>query len=285
MRNTTPGISVMLCAYNAAQYIGEAIQSVLQQTYNDFELIVVDDGSTDDTLSIIESFRDERIRIIRGQHNYIHSLNLGLRKCRGKYIARMDADDKMMPERLEKQFAIMEKHPDISVCFSWAMAFGSQVGRVGYNAKEWVDNAFFWLLTGNFLIHPTAMIRKSFLQEHKLHYKNYPYAEDYKLWVDVSRIGGIFYVIPTPLLMYRISNTQVSEMYHEEQHATTLLIKQEIVEELLNRMMHPQTKTIKKIYKQALLLNNAGLMYGDEIATLMYHLITRTEYFNKGNLC
>lgn len=274
-----PSVSVMMCAYNAERYLREAIDSVLQQTVQDFELVIVDDGSTDNTRKIIQEYKDNRIRLIRGRHDYIRSLNLGMRNCRADLIARMDADDKMMPERLEKQLAVMQEQPDVAACFSWAEKFGMTEGIHGFGVRQRVDNAFFWLLTGNYLTHPTAMLRKTFLREHRLHYKRYPYAEDYKLWTDMTRIGAIIYVIPEPLIQYRTGEAQVSFQHNAEQNDTKILIQQEIIEELLHRMTHPQKEHLSRLYKQALLLNQDGIIQGGEIVVLMYKLFRRT-FFN-----
>ena len=279
MKSSVPIISVMLCAYNAEQYIQEAIDSILQQSLTDFELVVVDDGSTDDTIRMVKSCSDRRIRLLRSSHDYIRSLNLGMRSCRGKYIARMDADDKMLPDRLDKQLAVMESQPEIAACFSWAERFGMANGVYGFGVRERVDNAFFWLLTGNFLTHPTAMIRKSFLKNHHLFYKRYPYAEDYKLWTDIARMGGAIYVIPEPLLLYRVGTLQTSHIHNGEQNETKLLIQQEIIEELLRRIQNTNRTALSRLYHQTLLLNQTGVIQGSEIIVMMYKLLHRM-FFN-----
>lgn len=187
-------VSVLLCAYNGEAYIAEAIKSTLAQTFQDFEFIIVDDGSTDNTLKIIRSFHDERMKVIEGKHDYICSLNLGLTHCHGMYIARMDADDIMMPNRLEKQVALMDAKHNVTVCASWAQTFGNVKHIIGNVVQGEVENINVLFLSGNFLIHPTCMIRRSFLTLHHLNYKDYPYAEDYKLWTDIAWHGGHFYV-------------------------------------------------------------------------------------------
>ncbi|MBP1531463.1 MAG: glycosyltransferase [Bacteroidaceae bacterium] len=276
---TVPAISVMMCAYNAEQYLREAIESVLQQTFKDFEFVIVDDGSTDNTVAIVQSYKDRRIRLVRGEHDYIRSLNLGMRNCRADLVARMDADDKMMPQRLERQLAVMQDSPDLAVCFSWAEKFGAAEGIHGFGVRERVDNAFFWLLTGNYLTHPTAMLRKSFLKSHRLYYKRYPYAEDYKLWTDITRLGGPIHVIPEPLIQYRVGYSQISYRHNVEQNETKLLIQQEIIEELLHRMEHPSKKSLSRLYQQTLLLNQDGTIQGNEIVVLMFKLFQRI-FFN-----
>ncbi len=275
MRN----VSVMLCAYNSEPFIQEAIDSVLGQTYQDFEFVIVDDGSTDNTLSIIRSYKDSRIKVLSCRHDYIHSLNVGLRNCHGEFIARMDADDRLMPKRLEVQLKFMQKHPDIVACFSWGKTFGEVEESIGHCAREKINNAYFWLMTGNFLMHPTAMLRKSFLREHHIRYKRYPYAEDYKLWTDIARMGGEFYVIPQPLFLYRIGSSQVSYQHKKEQNDTRLIIQQEVIEELIRRLNHPVKKGITKLYHNLLELNEVGFVQGDEIVTTMYWLFRRTHFF------
>lgn len=266
-------ISVLLCAYNSETFISDAIDSVLAQTYRDFHLILVDDGSTDRTLEIMRSYKDERIHVVEAEHDYIRSLNIGLRHCHGDYIARLDADDMMEPTRLEEQVFMMYHHLDIAACFSWAKAFGSQSGLLGSHVKGLIPDPFFWLLTGNFLIHPTAMIRKSFLRKHNIRYKEYPYAEDYKLWADIARFGGQFYVIEKPLIRRRLCDSQVSIVYAHEQWQTRLRIQQDIVEELLQRIIHPNRKNIIKYYHQMLVLNSVQLIQGDNVILLMYQLL------------
>src|ERR1700761_1168008 len=108
-----PKITVLMPAYNAAKYIGEAIASVLEQTFGDFELVIVNDGSTDDTLAVINTFNDSRIIIISQPNQGVASaLNTGLQHSRAQYIARFDADDVCHPQRLEKQYRFLQNNPE-----------------------------------------------------------------------------------------------------------------------------------------------------------------------------
>ena len=126
-REETIAISLVTPTYNTERYIREAIDSILCQSFTDFECIVVDDGSTDNTRDIIRSFDDRRIVLIENKHDFIGSLNLGLDTARGRYIARMDADDIMHPDRLKIQHTIMETEPSITVCSTWMRQFGENV--------------------------------------------------------------------------------------------------------------------------------------------------------------
>lgn len=111
----SPLVSVCMPMYNASEYLRECIDSVLAQSFEDFEFLIVDDGSTDDSVSIVRFYADPRIRLIQNNHDYIGSLNILLDEARGKYIARMDADDVMMPERLQVQYDYMEENTDVDI--------------------------------------------------------------------------------------------------------------------------------------------------------------------------
>lgn len=117
-------LTVLLVVRNCENYIKDCVASVLKQSYKKFELLIINDNSTDKTQLIIESVHDERIRLINNKTDYISSLNLGIELLKGKYIARMDGDDIMMPRRLKKQIEVMEKHNDVSVCATWIQEFG-----------------------------------------------------------------------------------------------------------------------------------------------------------------
>ncbi len=273
--STKPKVSVMLSVYNAQVYISETIDSILRQSFQDYEVVIVDDGSNDSTIHIIKSYKDPRIRLICNEHDYIASLNKGLKACRGEYIARIDADDVMLPHRLETQCKLMDENEDIAACYSWAALFGANDGTIGVYARNQIDNALFWLLTGNLFIHPTAMLRTSYIRNHRLRYKRYPYAEDYKLWADIAKLGGKMYVIPKVLLNYRVSRNQVSYKYHQEQKQTKLLIQQEIAETVIRRLPADQKRVIRSYFNVLLKLNDQELLQGDEVISFLYRVLHR----------
>ncbi len=226
-------VTVLLVVYNGARHLSECIESVLAQTYSSFEFLVVDDGSTDMTVDIVRGYADSRIRLIRNHHDYIGSLNLGMSLAHGDYIARIDADDIMVPNRLAKQVEVMDKYSQVDVCGTWAVAFG----RAAYSmstVKGFVENPLAKLLLGNFMIHPTIMLRKDFLLQNHLQYKNYAYAEDFKLWADIAIKNGTFYVISEQLLKYRLSSGQVSHKHAKEQRDTGRRVQDEILIYILN---------------------------------------------------
>lgn len=230
-------VSIVMPAYNAERYIGEAIDSIIRQSFTDFECIIVDDGSTDNTRDIIRSYADERIVLIENQHDYIGSLNIGIDRAEGKYIARMDADDIMHPDRLKVQYTIMETEPSITVCSSWMHHFGANVsaGSIAGSYNGLVEFPLLAFLQGNFVFHSTTMIRKSFLRKHQLEYESYPYAEDLKLWTEIAKREGLFYVESQPLMNFRISETEIFNQKREEGKAAAERILFKTIGWLLDR--------------------------------------------------
>lgn len=209
-------ISVFMPVYNRSEYIKECMDSILSQTFSDFELLIVDDGSTDDTCEIILSYNDPRIRLIKNRHDFIESSNILLSEARGKYMARMDSDDIMMPDRLRIQYEYLEAHPEVDV-------LGGGMELTG-DAEESIKHTYIENVTiddlyrGCCICNPTAMMRRSRVLEKNLKYENESiYAEDYLFWVRAAIAGLCIRNIPEVLVKYRISDTQVSTAYYYTQ--------------------------------------------------------------------
>jgi glycosyltransferase involved in cell wall biosynthesis len=203
-------LSVLMPVYNCEEFIRESIQSILSQTFKDFELLIIDDASTDDTALIIHSFGDSRIRYYRndGNRGVIYSLNRGLNLSSCKYIARMDGDDMMTPERLLEQFNFMENNPDVDIAGTWYFTSDTmQICRVDSTPEQ----CRIRLLEIPPVAHPSVIMRTDSLRKHNLTYKSeYIHAEDYFLWAEASTKGLTITNIPKPLLIYRIHNQQIS---------------------------------------------------------------------------
>ncbi len=206
-------ISVVMPAYNAEKYIGQAIESILNQTYRDFELIIVNDGSTDNTKNIILSYKDERIIYLENEKNsgIVITLNKGLDNAKGEYIARMDADDISKNDRFEKQIDFLEKNKEIALLGSGICIFGEnteETNRVFTNDSEQLKAE---LIFNSSIAHPTVMIRKSVLDENNLRYNvEFAGAEDYYLWWEISKKGKIC-TLSDILLNYRIHSSQITK--------------------------------------------------------------------------
>lgn len=260
-------VTVLMVVYNGEKHLVECVNSIINQTFSDFELLIIDDGSTDNSLGIIQDFKDRRVRVVRNKHDYIGSLNLGLKESWGEYIARMDVDDIMERCRLEEQIAILDAYPEVAACMCWAKTFGLvEKGLCRRNGI--IRDALPELLCSNILIHSSAMLRKSFLLSHKIQYKDYPYAEDYKLWVDMSIVGACFWVVPKYLLKYRTSCEQVSAKHATEQEATAVRIKNEILLALLNDENN-NIASLQNIYSIMEYMNAQGILSSNSIRVIM----------------
>jgi len=201
--------------YNVAPYIEESINSILQQSYTDFEFIIIDDGSTDGTLEKIYSFQDSRIKVIAHQTNMglVASLNEGISISSGKYIARMDGDDYSLPRRLERQVSFMEVHPHVGVCGGQALYLGTNQITTKPFAHEDIKC---WQLFHCTFVHPSVIIRKSVLETHGIRYLPYIHAEDYEIWNRLAEVTELVN-LPDLLVHYRLHAGQVSTLHRIQQ--------------------------------------------------------------------
>ena len=228
----TPKISVVMTAYNAENHIGQAIESILNQTFANFEFIIINDGSTDSTAEMISSFVDSRIQFINNKRNQglTAMLNQGFDLAKGEYIARMDADDISLPERFAKQVAFMDANPDTGVLGTWFQNFGADDAICEHIANVSILD----LLQGCQICHPSAMLRKSMFDKHDLRYSlECLTAQDYELWsraVRVMKIANLQEV----LLRYRWHETNVSIKRMNSQKSTALRVQQNILDFLTN---------------------------------------------------
>ncbi|MDQ2719741.1 MAG: glycosyltransferase [Bacteroidota bacterium] len=217
MSNCFPKISVILPAFNVELYIKDAIESILNQTLSDFELLIYNDGSTDNTHHIISSFNDDRIIYKRIEKNagYLNLLNGGLALAKGKYIARMDADDIAFPNRFEEQFNYLENNPEVGICGSWVEVIGNLTGIVERPVTfEQIQSALFF---GCPLTHPTIMMRTDLIRKYNLKYRQeYYYAEDHYFFAEASFHFKIVN-LPLVLLKYRIHDQQIGSAKWKEQ--------------------------------------------------------------------
>ena len=189
---TYPVVSVIMSVYNSEAYIADAIMSIVSQTYDSWELIITDDCSTDNTVNIINSISDQRIRIIQNTENKGLTSNLINMQalCRGKYIARLDADDISRPDRLQKQVEVLEKNDKLDMVCSYASAIGDKKGIIKYPANE--EHLKASLLFGNSVIHSSVMFRN----ESALKYsKEFRKSQDYDLWDRMIANRKHFFII------------------------------------------------------------------------------------------
>jgi len=207
----TPRVSVILPVYNGAEFLGESLGSVLRQTFGDFEVLVIDDASTDDSAAVAESFGDPRVRLVRHEQNQRlpATLNHGLDLAQGEFVARMDADDRCVARRFAKQVAFLDAHPEVGICGSAVRLFGGEKSAVRkYPVSPDTVEAFRFFNCP--FSHPSVMLRRRLMEEHRLRYDPSAVAvEDFELWARLLKFtkGAN---LPDPLLDYRLHESSVT---------------------------------------------------------------------------
>lgn len=230
--NQQPVVSVVMPVYNCEAYIHDAVESVLSQTFSDFELLIIDDCSTDRTLEVISQFNDPRIYVFHKSVNsgITDSLNLGIEKARGRYIARMDGDDVCEPHRFQVQVDYMEAHPEVGLTGSWYRIIGTNEPVPAPQKHSDIKLA---MLEYCPIAHPTVFLRKQVLETFSLRYdKSYEMAEDYELWSRLLLHSEV-YIIPEFLLRYRRHVNQSSARSADLQQALSGKIRCTMLRQLV----------------------------------------------------
>jgi len=220
-----PKVTVLMSVYNGEKYLREAIESILNQTFKDFEFLIINDGSTDRTAEILQSYDDPRIKIINNEKNIglTKSLNKGLKMARGEYIARMDADDISMPERLEKEVDFLETHRDYAVVGTFVKILNEHSGviRLLDRPVEYAQIREFFR-RDNCIAHGSAMIRKNCILDVGFYDESMERSQDYDLWLRLSekyRLANI----PEYLYIWRNHNENIEAKYMDEQKIFVVL--------------------------------------------------------------
>lgn len=215
-----PKVTVLMCVYNGAEWLPDSIESILNQRFSDFEFLIVDDGSQDESAAIVSTYLDKRIRLIRNQHNtgLTRSLNKGLSVARGEFIARMDADDISMPDRLAAQVQFLEAHPLIDVAgslyesFDEATGVGSTPGLPETDLE--IKQRLFW---HNTMAHGSVMFRKNVILEAGGYDERFKTAQDFNLWFRLAAGGSKFHIIQRPLYRLRLHKKSISSNRRDDQ--------------------------------------------------------------------
>jgi glycosyltransferase involved in cell wall biosynthesis len=228
-------VSVVMPVWNSERYLTEALQSILDQTFTDFEILVLDDGSTDRSLEISHGFadRDPRVKVIANEHQgYSPLLNLGLSLARGRYIARMDSDDICMPDRFALQVAFLDSHPDYVAVGSQAIKIDPDSDPIGGTnfplTHEEIDTS---QINGQGkIMHPAATISRAALEKIGGYRPQFEPGEDFDLFLRLAEVGKLAN-LPEALLRYRMhmKNVTVSRKEHHQQ------VKQQALTEAYER--------------------------------------------------
>ena len=229
---TSPKVTVLMAVYNGEKYLVEAVNSILNQTFKDFEFIIINDGSVDDTISLLELYVDSRILVVSQENaGLTKSLNKGLALARGEYIARMDADDISLPERLEKQVALLDSELDVGVCGTLVKTIDNNDDSI-WNYPAEPDKIRCRMIFESVIAHPSVMIRRSFFEKYNLHYdEKLNQSQDYALWVRCAELFDLKNISEV-LLRYRIHPDQVGRKFSDNQRKGANLIRKEQLENL-----------------------------------------------------
>lgn len=215
-----------MSVYNTPEeWLRQAIQSILSQTYTNFEFIIILDCPTDDSAEIISEYEksDSRIKVVKNNCNMglTYNLNCAVKIAKGEYIARMDSDDISLPDRFKKQLIFMESHKNIAVVGSYVCGFNDKQNDIPImnNCTNRTEYDRIRMLVCNAgVVHSTAFIRRSFLSAHNINYDLlYKKSQDYGLWSDITMQGGVIKCIEEVLVLYRISNNQITHKFSDQQ--------------------------------------------------------------------
>lgn len=263
-----PKVTVLMPVYNASPYIDSAISSILNQTFDDFEFLIFNDGSTDNSEDKINSYNDKRIQFFDSKTNvgHVHHLNHGIEIAKGEYIARMDADDISLPNRIKKQVDFMDNHPEVGICGTWFKIIDSN-STVKHPTKN--TEIRLALLTNSAIGHPTAMLRNTLLQQYNLRYDaSFVPAEDYLLWVNATKYCQLAN-LPEVLLKYRVHTNQISIFRKTEQSIKAQIIRKNQIEILLNRTLNEDENLLHK------------LLFQEKIDIKSYNILNLEEWIDR----
>ncbi len=242
--------SVIMSVFNSEIFLSEAIESILNQTLTNFEFIIIDDGSTDNSSSIIQNYarKDPRIKLVENNINIglARSLNKGIELANGKYIARMDADDISIPNRFEKQYHYLENNQNIYVVGSNYKNIDENGNQKQQSEKLESPNQIRWgLFFSNQMAHPTVMMRTDLFKKYGYFYNPFPYTQDYDLWIRISEKFDLSNLSDN-LLFYRDHKNKISNKYKSEQRNLDIDITiDHIKKTTLRELNYDQIKGLK----------------------------------------
>jgi glycosyltransferase involved in cell wall biosynthesis len=235
-------LTVLIPVYNGEKYLDSAINSILNQTFTRFEFLIINDGSTDHSEEIIRSYTDPRINYVKndGNKGIVATLNIGLEMSRGKYIARMDADDIAFPDRLEKQLNFMLSNPECKLCGTNAIAI-NEIGQQAYKLKRsyLMDDIKVQHLFRNSFIHPSVMLDAAVAKKFK-YSSNHQYAEDYYLFSQIT-LNYKVANLKDNLLNYRIHPENITSKKQDEMNKSEMKTMNFLLSNLFDEQVSDQT--------------------------------------------
>ncbi len=202
-------VSIVMPVYNTAPYLRQAIDSILQQTFADFEFIIINDGSTDETEEIVSGYGDNRIKYMKNEKNsgLVNTLNKGLEQALGKYIARMDGDDIALPQRLERQYSYLQLHREVDVLACVVQLINEKGNSIGFwdddKNNTTPERIRSFMSVNNCIAHPGVMAKAELLKQYRYN-PDQKQAEDYDLWLRILSDGKAIHKLEEIHLLHRI---------------------------------------------------------------------------------
>lgn len=288
-----PRVTVLMSVYNSAKYLPEAIESILNQSYEDFEFLIINDGSTDDSLKIIKDYTDKRIRLItRKNKGLTASLNEGISKAKGEFIARQDSDDVSVPNRLKDEVEFLDDNPSVGLVGSnYTIMDKSGKKLVTTNVFTHPNDLKLCQITCNQYGHGSIMMRKTIANECNGYDKSVGYVEDYDLWTKISRVSDIAN-IEKPLYLYRRLDESITRQNLDLQIQQTFEVRDRAFQHFLKnrrqyRVLFYKASGSEYKRRKAVLFRDIAYLYrkNDRLigGIYMMSLAILLEPFNKKN--
>jgi len=247
-----PLVTVFITVYNSEEYIRECLESVLNQTYENLEILIIDDGSVDETNSIIRSYEDSRIRLITNDKNMGIPYNRikGVESAKGQYLAILDSDDISMLNRIEKQVEFMERNLDILAAGTYFKAFGKKLNNRVYKFELDSKEMQITLMFKNPILNSSSIIRLNKIKQLNINYNSkYFIAQDYGLWAEISKVGKIINM-PEVLVKYRFGHNNITKLTNQQKALQRKGIIDSIHNDLIDYYEFNLTSSEKEIFNQ-----------------------------------
>lgn len=258
-----PEVSVIIPVYNAEKYIKRTIDSVLNQTYNDFEIIVIDDGSTDNSKKILDEYKDKVRYFYQNNSGVSSARNNAIKLSSGKYIALLDQDDLWYPQKLEIQINYLKEHPDTALLYSDCNYIDENDNinfRLFEKNKSYQGNVFKELIIDNFIPIPTVLIKKEVLEKVGLFLENYTFAEEHELYIRIAKDHKIGY-IDEPLAGYRVHDSNLSKQI-DRSIKEDISVKEDVLAKYASEIEPYKNEVLKKLaeyhYHLGIIYRSAG---------------------------
>lgn len=251
----TPSLSVLFCVYNGERYLNEAVLSILAQTFSDFEMVIVDDGSTDATPKILDCFGDSRIVRLHNETNrgLVASLNIAIAHSRGKYLVRMDADDLSLPDRFKHQWDYMELHPEVGVLGCWMEQLHEESGYREILKAPAEHHLIRWkMLFETVVFHATVMMRRDLVVREGGYDERFLHIEDTELWSRLILVT-CFANLNEVLYIRRWHSASICNLYFQEQFRVGAELRHRMLQSIAGRELSLQ---LIERYSQKLTVGN-----------------------------